>query len=366
MSDETWMGRALEVARKGRPSPNPHVGAVVVQGDEVVGVGHHERAGQEHAELIALREAGAKAEGATLYVTLEPCNHTGRTPPCTDAIAAAKIRRVVIGATDPNPHVTGGGVARLKELGIAVQVGVQEAAARDLIRSWSKYVTVGLPYVSLKLALSIDGRIATKSGASRWVTGKLARAKVHALRAKSDAIAVGIGTVLADDPRLTVRDTQGQNPTRIVFDTKLRTPVSSALVVGARETPTWIVTGDTPESRHGAEELEAKGIRILFAPVSTEGRVELRSALETLAAQGIVTLMVEGGAELAGSFLAAELADELHAFLAPVLFGPRGRPGAVDWAGPATPEVAPRIAKPIWELCGEDAYVHGALSYPDR
>lgn len=362
--DERWMDLALVHAKSGRPSPNPHVGAVIVKNGELVATGHHERAGADHAETAAVRSAGERAAGGTLYVTLEPCNHHGRTPPCTDAIIASKIARVVIGCRDPNPHVDGGGIEALKKAGIDVTLGVREAQCRAQILPWTKHVTTGLPYVSLKLALSLDGRIATRSGASRWVTGPDARAKVHLLRSRSDAVAVGIGTTIADDPRLTVRDAPGESPLRIVFDTNLRLTTDSRLAQTAREVPTLVLCG--PDASTDSEEaLTALGVECMRLPLSAEGRLDVVVALRMLAQRGIVSLLVEGGAELAGSFLAGRLADELHAFIAPILLGPRGRPGAVDWAGPDTPQQAPRIASPSWELVGEDAYVHGQLIYPE-
>ena len=362
--DERWMDVALSNGKNGKPSPNPHVGAVVVKDGELIAAAHHERAGTDHAETAALRAAGERARGASLYVTLEPCNHHGRTPPCTDAILASKVARVIIGVRDPNPHVEGGGVEKLRAAGIEVVTGIREEKARSWIAPWAKHITVGLPYVSLKLALSLDGRIATRTGESKWVTGPDARAKVHLLRAKSDGIAVGIGTALADDPRLTVRDAPGDSPLRIVFDTKLRLPPASRLVQGARETPTLVLCGhDAPGEAE--EQLFAHGVECLRSPLSAEGRLDVFAALRSLAQRGIVSLMVEGGAELAGSFLAGRFADELHVFVAPILLGPRGRAGAVDWAGPDTPQQAPRIATPTWELVGNDAYVHGPLVYPD-
>lgn len=358
------MDLALVHARNGKPSPNPHVGAVVVKNGELVATGHHERAGTEHAEVIALKNAGAAAEGATLYVTLEPCNHHGKTPPCTDAIVNAKIARVVVGTRDPNPHVDGGGAEALVNRGIAVTMGVRENHARVVIQPWAKYVTTGLPYVSLKLALSLDGRIATRSGQSKWVTGPDARAKVHLLRSRSDGVAVGVGTAVADDPRLTVRDTPGDQPVRIVFDTNLRIPLDSRLVRTAKEVPVIVLSG--PDSPPDLEaQLVDAGVLVAHIPLSTEGRLDMVTALRFLAQRGVVSLLVEGGAELAGSFLAGRMADELHAFIAPILLGPRGRPGAVDWAGPDTPQQAPRIASPAWELVGEDAYVHGRIVHPD-
>jgi diaminohydroxyphosphoribosylaminopyrimidine deaminase/5-amino-6-(5-phosphoribosylamino)uracil reductase len=313
----------------------------------------------------AIRLAGERAAGCTLYVTLEPCNHDGRTAPCVDAILQAKIAKVVIGCLDPNPHVKGGGAERLRAAGVQVVMGVREREARAAIAPWAKYVTTGLPYVSLKLALSLDGRIATRSGASKWVTGPEARVKVHELRSRMDAVGVGIGTVLADDPRLTVRDAPGPSPVRVVMDTKLRIPLGGRLVSTARETPTWIMTS-TEASAASEQALSDHGVQVVRVVSSAEGRIEVAAALRALAQRGIVALMVEGGAELAGSLLAARMADELHVFVAPLLLGPRGRPGAVDWAGPDTPAEAPRIVEPHWELCGLDAYVFGPLAYPPR
>jgi diaminohydroxyphosphoribosylaminopyrimidine deaminase/5-amino-6-(5-phosphoribosylamino)uracil reductase len=364
VSDDVFMTRALELGAQGTPSPNPHVGALVVKDGNVIGEGWHERAGDPHAEVMALQKAKKKAAGATMYVTLEPCNHHGRTPPCTDALVAAKIKRVVIGCLDPNPHVEGGGVDKLKQAGIEVVVGVREDEAKKLIAPWAKFVTLGLPYVTLKLALSLDGRIATRTGHSKWVTGTEARARVHALRAQSDAVAIGIGTALADDPRLTVRDAPGPSPMRVVFDTKLRIAVDSRLVQTAREVPTWVIcSADAPMEVE--EQLTSKGVEVFRAATSPEGRIDVRAALEALAQRGVVTLMIEGGAELAGSFLAARLADELHVFVSPILLGPRARAAAVDWAGPDMVTQAPRISAAKWELVGDDAHVYGMLVYPD-
>ncbi|MGD0673818.1 MAG: bifunctional diaminohydroxyphosphoribosylaminopyrimidine deaminase/5-amino-6-(5-phosphoribosylamino)uracil reductase RibD [Polyangiaceae bacterium] len=363
--DERWMGVALDQGAAGTPSPNPHVGAVVVKDGEVLGVGHHERAGEEHAELVALRRARGRTQGATLYVTLEPCNHVGRTPPCTEAVLGADLARVVVGCSDPNPHVTGGGVARLRSAGLRVDVGCREPEARRLIAPWGKFVTSGIPFVALKLGLSLDGRIASRTGASKWVTGPEARARVHLLRAQQDAVIVGIGTVLADDPRLTVRDAPGNSPLRVVFDTKLRIPVTAQLVQTARDVPTWVVC-TTDAASSAEEQLVERGVEVLRAPPSAEGRIDPLAGLRLLASRGVVRAMIEGGAELAGSVLAGAAVDELHAFIAPILLGPRGRPGAVDWAGPATPSEAPCIVDPQWEVCGVDAHVWGALKYPNR
>lgn len=362
------MHRALDEARKTRPSPNPPVGAVVVSATgEIAAVDAHLAAGEAHAEVRALRAAGEAARGGTLYVTLEPCNHEGRTPPCVDMILASGVKRVVVGCLDPNPGVPGGGAERLARAGIQVEVGIAGAEARALIAPWQKFVTEGLPHVSLKLALSLDGRIATRTGASKWVTGSEARAKVQELRAQHDAIAVGIGTATADDPRLTVRDPvlleRARPPARVVFDTNLRLPLHTRLVTTARDVPTIVITGE--DSPAEAElELVDLGCTVIRVPTTADQRVDVRASLAVLADQGIVSLLIEGGAELAGSVLASRLADELHVFVAPVLLGPRGRPAAVDWAGPDEPSEAPRVVEPRWELCGKDAYVHGSLVFP--
>ncbi len=357
------MDLAVVEGRKGRTSPNPRVGAVLVHNDQLVASGFHARVGEPHAEVVALRAAGESARGATLYCTLEPCNHQGRTPPCVDAILAAGVKRVVVGVRDPNPGVTGHGLERLQGEGVAVTLLHEHRGAVDLLAPWVKFIATGLPHVSLKLALSLDGRIASRTGASRWVTGEEARAKVHELRAERDAVAVGVGTAIADDPRLTVRHVPGASPTRVVFDSQLRLPLTSKLVTTAHEIPTWVVTAiDAPVETE--EVLRERGVGVLRVARSSEGRVAMQDALAALAEQNIVSLLVEGGAELAGSLLATRLADELHAFIAPLLLGPRGRPGAVDWAGPGSPAEAPRILRPRWELCGDDAYVRGPIDYP--
>jgi diaminohydroxyphosphoribosylaminopyrimidine deaminase/5-amino-6-(5-phosphoribosylamino)uracil reductase len=242
---------------------------------------------------------------------------------------------------------------------------VLEARARELIKPWAKFITLGTSYLTLKLALSLDGRIATRSGASKWITSPESRLRVQALRAAHDAVMVGINTVLADNPRLTVRDVPGRSPTRLIVDSKLRLPISSQLVQTATQVPTCVIT--TPQaSRSAHDALEAAGVRVLYVPATAEGRCDTLALLRELASRDVVSVLCEGGAELAGSLLAHALVDELHAFVAPRLLGPRGRPGAVDWAGPDNPADAPHIDAPRWELSGTDAYVWGPLLYPKR
>lgn len=364
--DQELMRHALALAEKGDPSPNPHVGSLVASASgEVLGEGFHEATGLDHAEVVALKAAGEKTKGATLFVTLEPCNHQGRTAPCVDAVLAAGIKRVVIGCRDPNPRVQGGGIERLRAAGVEVVEGVLENEAHALIKGWSKFITTGQSYLTLKLAISLDGRIATRSGASKWITGPESRLRVQTLRATHDAVMVGVNTVLADNPRLTVRDVPGRSPVRVIVDSKLRIPTTAQVVQTAAQTPTCVVT-TSAAPKPQEEALQALGVRVIRVPPSAEGRCDPSALLRELAAREVVNVMCEGGSELAGSLLASALADELHVFMAPVLLGPRGRPGAVDWAGPENPSDAPRIDPPRWELCGGDAYVWGPLKYPKK
>lgn len=364
--DQELMRRAITLGERGDPSPNPHVGAVVSDArGNVLGEGHHEATGLDHAELVALKAAGEAARGGTLYVSLEPCNHQGRTPPCVDAILAAGIKRVVVGCADPNPRVQGGGVARLRAAGVEVVEGILEADAQNLIKGWTKFIVSGQSYLTLKLAISLDGRIATRSGASKWITGPESRMRVQSLRAAHDAVMVGVNTVLADNPRLTVRDVPGRSPVRVIVDSRLRIPTTAQVVQTATVVPTCVVTTiGAPKPQEDA--LQALGVRVIRVPPTAEGRCEPAVMLRELAAREVVNVMCEGGSELGGSLLASGLADELHVFVAPLLLGPRGRPGAVDWAGPENPSEAPRIDPPRWELCGADAYVWGPLKYPKK
>ena len=363
--DDDLMQKALALGRLGEPSPNPHVGCIIADGTEVVGEGYHEAVGMDHAEVVALKQAGTRARGKSLYVTLEPCNHEGRTPPCVDAIIAAGLKRVVVGCRDPNPGVEGGGSERLRAAGIEVVLGVKETEARELIRAWEKYITEQKTYLTLKLALSLDGRTATRTGDSQWITSEASLKRVHVLRSEHDAVMVGINTVLSDDPLLTVRHVRGSSPARVVIDSSLRLPTTSRLVATAHDVPTCVIT-TARGSRAVAQVLEEKGISVIQVPQTAQGRCDMSVALRELAAREVVSVLCEGGAELAGSLLANRLADELHAFIAPVVLGPRGRPAAADWAGPEKLSDAPHIAAPHWELCGTDAHVWGQLIYPEK
>lgn len=361
-----FMAQAIEIGHQGDPSPNPHVGAIVVKDGQVIATGYHVSAGERHAEIAALEQAGERARGATLYVTLEPCNHFGKTPPCTDAIIQAGIAKVVAGCSDPNPNVPGGGVQKLRGAGIEVVTGVLSNPCKALIRPWRKYITQGTAYLTLKLATSLDGRIATKTGASKWITSPDSRARGHRLRATHDAVLVGVSTIVADDPQLTVREgPPARNPIRVIVDSTLRIPLGSTVVTTAAEIPTCVVT--TPASSVKAEEaLAERGVNVVRVAANTQGRCDMKAALRALAQREVVSVLCEGGAELAGSLLADQLAEELHFFIAPVLLGPRGRPCAVDWAGPDDVSAAPRLLRPRWDLSGTDAYLTGRVRYPSK
>jgi len=329
------MRRALELAARGwgRVAPNPLVGAVVVKDGNVVGEGWHAEYGEAHAEVVALAQAGERARGATLYVTLEPCAHHGKTPPCTDAVQAAGIARLVYATPDPNPKATGG-AERLRSVGLLVEGGVEREAADQLNAAFlHRFAEVERPWVALKLALSLDARVADREGRSAWITGEEARAEAHRLRAGFDGIAVGIGTVLADDPLLTVRGplTPRMPPVRIVFDRGLRLPLASRLVSSIAEAPLWVVAAEDADSER-RRALEGAGARVLTAP-------DLGAALAVLRGAGVTSLFAEGGAEMASALLTAGAVDRMHLFYAPLLLGPEAVAPFVGLASPPIAEV---------------------------
>lgn len=323
-----YMLRALRLAEKGRgrTSPNPMVGAVIVSRGRVVGEGYHRAAGTPHAEILALEQAGHRAKGGTLYVTLEPCSHLNkRTPPCVPAIIRAGIARVVVAMIDPNPSVRGRGIAQMRRAGLAVTVGTGRRHAEHLNQAYSYWIRTKRPYVTLKAGMSLDGRIATASGESRWITGPQARADAHRLRAQVDAVAVGIGTVLKDDPALTVRRPPGfvklarRQPLRIVVDSKLRIPPTAKILSQQRRARTLVAT-TALASRSRRAALERRGVDVFVAP-SENGRVRLSALLHQLGRRGITNLLVEGGSELNAGFLRAKLVNRVRFYLAPALLG---------------------------------------------
>jgi diaminohydroxyphosphoribosylaminopyrimidine deaminase/5-amino-6-(5-phosphoribosylamino)uracil reductase len=321
---EFFMRLALHEASKalGRTSPNPAVGAVIVKDGRVVARGHHERAGGPHAEVVALRRAKGRAAGADLYTTLEPCDHFGKTPPCSLAVIEAGVRRVFVATQDPNPRVNGRGIARLRAAGVQVITDVLRPECEALNAPWFRFITAGRPWVTLKAAITLDGRIATRSGDSRWVTGEEARAEVHRLRDVADAVLVGAGTAAADDPRLTTRlpRGRGRDPVRVVLDSGLKLPRKLALFHPASAAPTLVahVTDRDPRFGPGVEALRCRATR--------DGQVDLQDLLAKLAARGVTHLLVEGGGQVSASFLRAGLVDRVVLFIAPKLVGGDGIP----------------------------------------
>ncbi len=321
-ADSEWMARALQLAAQGlnTTTPNPRVGCVLVKGNKVVDEGWHVRAGEPHAEVHALRAAGKNARGATAYVTLEPCSHHGRTPPCAEALIEAGVVRVVCAMQDPNPRVAGQGIARLRAAGIAVESGLMETSARELNVGFVSRMTRGLPWVRSKIAASLDGRTALANGTSQWITGEAARQDVQHWRARSCAVLTGVGTVLADDPQLNVREIAvGRQPLRVVLDSALRMSPAARMLQGG-QTLIYTVSADTLKR----DVLTVRGAEVVVLP-DAAGQVDLPTVLRDLARRGINEVLVEAGKTLNGALLRAGLVDELVLYLAPQLLGDAAR-----------------------------------------
>jgi diaminohydroxyphosphoribosylaminopyrimidine deaminase/5-amino-6-(5-phosphoribosylamino)uracil reductase len=371
-SDERFMARALELARQGfgMASPNPHVGAVLVSGGAIAGEGTHTYSGRKHAEILALEQAGERARGATLYLNLEPCCHTGRTGPCADALIAAGVRRVVAAMSDPNPLVSGQGFARLRAAGMEVETGVAEQEARKLNEAFACWIRTQRPLVTLKSAMTLDGKIAPRPAGPKqaaeaaedrgWITGASARAHVHEIRHQSDAILVGVGTVIADNPLLTDRSGKARRRPllRVILDSKLRLPRNSRLVQSAKE-DVLVFSGPVEAARR--TELERCGVRVEEASQSDEGgRPDLRAVVARLGALEITSLLIEGGSLINGAALAQAVVDKVLLYYAPKILGG----GAVPFAsGPGFDKAAlARCA--TWQTLGEDSVVEGYLRDP--
>lgn len=359
-SDEAYMDLALKLAERGRgwASPNPMVGAVIVKEGRILGQGYHARCGDLHAERAALAACTEDPRGATLYVTLEPCCHHGRQPPCTEAILAAGIRRVVVGSGDPNPKVAGKGLAMLRAAGVEVREHVAEAACTRLNQVFFHYIRTGLPYVVLKYAMSLDGKIASYTGASQWITGEEARQHVHKLRGTYRAILVGVGTVLADDPLLTCRIEGGRDPLRVICDSHLRTPLTARVIQTAREVPTLLATCETDAERFAR--YEQYGVQVVSLPAA-EGRVSLLSLLRYLGKAQVDSVLVEGGGTLHWSMLAEGLVHKVVAYVAPLLLGGAGAVSPVEGVGFPHPDAALRLHTPTVTRLGEDFLVEGLV-----
>lgn len=358
-----YMHRALALARSalGTTSPNPAVGAVLVRDGRVVGEGHTQPPGSAHAEIVALRQAGEQARGATLYVTLEPCCHYGRTPPCTEAIIAAGVHEVRAAVLDPNPLVAGRGIEALRAAGIAVALGEGQAEALEINEPFFYWVRTRRPFIAAKYAMSLDGKIATRTGHSRWVTGPEARRRVHDLRAAADALLVGVGTVLADDPQLTVR-TPGdvpatRQPWRVVVDSTCRTPPTARVLSDAFVGRTIIAT-TARAPRERVEAVQAAGAEALVLP-SVDNRVDLHGLAETLAGRGIINVLAEAGGTLTASLFAEGLVNKVYAFVAPKVVGGAGAPGPVGGLGSATMDEAWALRLAAVERVGADVLLVG-------
>lgn len=331
-ADERFMHVAICLAKKaeGLTSPNPIVGAVIVKNRKIVGKGYHKRCGLPHAEINAIKDAGKHTKGSTLYVTLEPCDHFGRTGPCTFAIIRSGIRKVVIGMKDPNPTNNGRGIFRLIDNGIETVIGVLEDEAKAINAQYIKYIY--MPYITVKIAESLDGKIATRTGDSRWITSEDSRLFVHRLRAKADAVMVGVNTVLKDDPMLLSKTSPGKQPARIIVDSRLRTPFGAKIFSKPLASPVVIAAIKRPRGQRRVKLYEARGARVLFLE-SKKGKVNLRKLFIKLARIGIRDILVEGGGELVWSLIEEKLVDRFLFFIAPKIIGGRRAPGAVGGKG---------------------------------
>ena len=358
------MNRALALAQqgKGRTSPNPLVGAVIVNTGKIVGEGYHQKAGEPHAEIHALQAAGEKAKGSTLYVNLEPCCHWGRTPPCTDAIIQAGITHVYVAHLDPNPKVAGKGNQQLEEAGIQTNVGICADAAEKLNEIYIKHVNTGHPFVILKMAMSLDGKIATSTGESQWITSLASRQKGHEIRDEVDAILVGIGTITSDDPALTTRlpNKQGKDATRIVLDSHGRTPISAKIFNPKSEA--GVIIAVTPQaSSKNIEILEKTGAEIIVTPVK-KGRVCFKTLMETLGAKGITSILVEGGGNVNTSALKSGMVDKVMCFVAPKFIGGKQAPSVFDGKGIERLVDAPELERLTVTHLESDLLIEGYIS----
>ncbi|HLB25541.1 MAG TPA: bifunctional diaminohydroxyphosphoribosylaminopyrimidine deaminase/5-amino-6-(5-phosphoribosylamino)uracil reductase RibD [Nitrospirota bacterium] len=362
-TDENFMAIALDLALLGRgtASPNPMVGAVVVKDGKIVGKGFHKRPGTPHGEAIALAKAGDKAEGATLYVNLEPCCHRDKlTPPCTEAIMGSGVSRVVVGMVDPNPKVSGKGIQTLREAGVEVEAGVLQERCERLNSAFSKYITSGYPFVTIKIAQTLDGKIATSTGESKWITSLDARRYGHMLRDKADVIIVGIGTILRDDPSLTTRleEEKGRDPHRVVLDSHLRVPLDAKVLSVDSKARTYIATTvDAPT--HKMKELKKMKAELLIIDKDEEGRVSLPMLMEELARMGMTNLLIEGGARVNSEALRAGVVDKVMFFIAPKILGGDDARGSIGGKSPESIADAIPVHDMHYTRLGDDLLVEG-------
>lgn len=375
VNDEAAMRYALEQARRGigHVEPNPAVGAVIVdEQGELVSSGFHQKFGGPHAEVEALRQADRSVQGMTVYVTLEPCSHFGKTPPCADALVAAGVGRVVVATVDPAPHVAGTGISRLREYGIRVDVGICQAEADVLIAPFRKLFTQGLPFVHAKWAMTLDGKIASRTGSSKWITNATSRARVHQLRGRMDAMISGIGTVLADDPLLTVRPPGARTPTRVILDSTARLPLDSQLVASAAEAPVLLFTLSS-SSTERIDLLRERGVEVFTVPPCEDSGlvdhpeqasppgIDLKVVLQELGERKMTNVLIEAGGRLLGAFWDENLIDEVHCFIAPRLIGGATALSPLSGLGIESMEQSVSLTDQQVELLDGDIYVCGRL-----
>lgn len=360
IDDEKWMRRAILLAgkAKGRTSPNPMVGAVIIKDNKIIGEGFHKKAGEDHAEVVAIKNAGMNTKDSTLYVNLEPCTHFGRTPPCVSAIIEAGIKRVVIGIEDPNPLVKGDGIRKLKEAGVEVKVGVLEKESQKINEAFLKYIVKKEPFVILKVASTLDGKIATSDGESKWITGERARNFVHHLRDQVDAVLVGIGTILKDNPFLTARIKGGKDPLKVILDSRLRIPEDSNVIKINPEKTIVATTEFAPKDK--IEKLKEKEVKVISIK-SKDGRVDLKQLLSELGKMEITKLLVEGGSRVNGAFFDEGLIDKIIIFISPKLIGNDKPYEIFSGRGVSTLREAKVIKELKLRRMDEDIYVEGYL-----
>lgn len=362
MNDEHWMQQGLDLALlgEGYVEPNPMVGCVIVSEGKVIGSGYHQRFGEAHAEVNAVQQTGRSSlAGCTVYVTLEPCCHHGKTPPCSDLLCRMKPDRVVVGTLDPFAKVNGGGIAQLREAGIQVEVGVLDAKCKALIAPFTKRISISMPFVIAKWAMSLDGKIATSSGDSRWISCEASRQRVHQWRGKMDAIVVGIGTALADDPMLTARPVGPRTAIRVVLDSRCRLSPTSKLASTAKEVPVLVWTSENADQER-RKHLEEMGCEVVVCKES-DPLVSTGKCLEYLATKNATNVFVEGGGGVLGNFIDAELVDEVRIFTAPVILGGSDSPSPVRGVGASTMKLASRISQGEWEVVDSDSLFTGRL-----
>lgn len=364
MTNSDYMKLAIQLALQGtgHTSPNPLVGAVIVKDDQIIGQGYHARYGDLHAERAALAACTQSPEGATIYVTLEPCCHHGKQPPCTEAILESGIKHVIIGSRDPNPLVSGKGSRILREHGIEVTEDFMREECDAINAIFFHYIQTGMPYVTLKYAMTMDGRIATRTGASRWITGEKARENVHKDRNRHAAILAGIGTVLTDDPLLNCRIKGGKDPLRVICDTKLRIPLDSQIVRTAKEIPTMIAAGEDLDQSISSKltALKAAGFRIL--PLSLkDGHPDLHALMEALGKEKIDSVLIEGGSQIAWSALSCGIVNKIQTYIAPKIFGSQEAPGPVGGAGVELPAECFALGTPDIRMLGDDILIESEV-----